>query len=206
MVVCGMLDGADDGWRLSVRRVQGRVKSDRVQPETYQRLTTNQQEQDPMSTTASTRTFLRPTTIGASLGALILALAACSSSPSPSAAGGESQPAASGAAPSEAAPSEAGTARCELTPNASPNATVTISGSNFGDEITVTAGQAVAFTNEDAVGHTVTEGTGGAAAADACVDSPIGAGGTVVVTFNEPGDYQITCKIHATMQTVIHVQ
>ena len=170
-----------------------------------------------MSTTVSTRTFLRPTTIGASLGALILALAACnSSSPSPSLSAGASepaasqpaasQPAASEAAPSEAAPSEAGTARCELTPNASPSTTVTISGSNFGDEVTITAGQAVAFTNDDPVGHTVTEGTGGTAAADACVDSPIGAGGTVVVTFNEAGDYQITCKIHATMQTVIHVQ
>ncbi len=164
-----------------------------------------------MSTTVSTRTFLRPTTIGAGLGALILSVAACSSSTSPSAAGGASQPAASQPAASqpaasEVAPSEAGTARCELTPNPSPSATVTISGSNFGDEITITAGKVVAFTNEDSVGHTVTEGTGGAAAADACVDSPIGAGGTVVVTFNEAGDYQITCKIHATMQTVIHAQ
>jgi plastocyanin len=165
-----------------------------------------------MSTTVSTRTFLRPTTVGASLGALILVLAACnSSSPSPSAAGAASepaasQPAASEPAASEPAASEAGTARCELTPDASPSATDTISGNNFGDEITITAGQAVAFTNNDAVGHTVTEGTGGTAAADACVDSPIGAGGTVVVTFNEAGDYQITCKIHATMQTVIHVQ
>jgi plastocyanin len=164
-----------------------------------------------MSTNVSTRTFLRPTTIGASLGALVLALAACNSSSSPSPEGAESQPAASlpaasQPAASEAAPSEAGTARCEVTPDASPSATDTISGNSFGDEITITAGQAVAFTNNDAVGHTVTEGTGGTAAIDACVDSPIGAGGTVVVTFNEAGDYQITCKIHASMQTVIHVQ
>jgi plastocyanin len=149
------------------------------------------------------------------LGALVLLLAACNSSGSaseepvsqaPSSAAPASQPPASQPAASEAAPSEAGTARCELTPDASPSATVTISGTNFGDEVTITAGQAVAFTNEDPLPHTVTEGTAGQAAADACVDAPVGVGGTVVVTFNEAGEYDITCKIHATMQTVIHVQ
>jgi plastocyanin len=33
------------------------------------------------------------------------------------------------------------------------------------------------------------------------------AGGTsLVVTFTEPGDYQITCTIHGSMQTAIHVE
>jgi plastocyanin len=161
-----------------------------------------------MRNTVSTRPVLRPTVLGASLAGLVLALAACSSvSPSPSAAGAQSQAAApSQAAASQGAAASQAAARCEVTPDASPSATDTISGSNFGDPITIQAGQAVAFTNNDSFGHTITEGTGGTAAADACVDAPIGAGGTVVVTFTVAGDYQITCKIHSTMQTVIHVQ
>lgn len=159
---------------------------------------------------------VQPRAVVAALAALVLLLAACNSSGSPSeepvsqapsSAAPASQPPASEPAASEAAPSEAAVSgRCGLTPDASPSATVTITGTNFGDEVTVTAGQAVAFTNADPFGHTVTEGTGGAAVIDACVDSPVGPGGTVVVTFNEAGDYQITCKVHATMQTVIHVQ
>lgn len=147
----------------------------------------------------------RPTMIGASLSAFVLVLAACSSaSPSESAAAESSQ----GAEPSQVATSsEAGAAaRCELTADASPSATITIAGSSFGDAVTISAGQAVAFTNSDSVGHTLTEGTGGQAASDACVDEPIEAGETEVVTFKEPGDYDITCKIHSTMQTVVHVQ
>jgi len=144
----------------------------------------------------SPRPTIRLTTLGASLAGLVLVLAACSSSsPSPSAAGA-----------SQAAGGSQGTARCEVTPDASPAATDTISGSNFGAEITVQAGQAVAFKNNDGFGHTVTEGTNGTAAANACVDQSIGAGGTVVVTFNVAGDYDVTCKIHSTMHNVIHVQ
>ena len=158
---------------------------------------------------------VQPRAVLAAMAALVLLLAACNSSGSPSEEPGSQAP--SSAAPaseppvseppaSQAAPSEAASGRCALTPDASPSATITISGKNFGDEITVAAGQAVAFTNADALGHTVTEGTAGQAAADGCVDSPVAPGGTVIVTFNEAGDFQITCKIHATMQTVVHVQ
>jgi plastocyanin len=107
--------------------------------------------------------------------------------------------------PTSATASEAASARCSVTPDVDPAATVTISGTSFGDEVTVSAGDAVAFSNEDSFGHTVTEGTNGTAASDACVDESVAAGATVVVTFDEPGDYQITCKIHSSMQTVIHV-
>jgi plastocyanin len=99
-----------------------------------------------------------------------------------------------------------GAARCEVTPDATAAATNSIASFAFGDDVTVNAGQAVAFANGDGVGHTVTEGTGGTAAANACVDQPVAAGATVTVTFNEAGDFQITCKIHHTMQTVVHVQ
>jgi plastocyanin len=109
-----------------------------------------------------------------------------------------------GATPTPAASSDAG--RCSLQADADPSATVQISGSVFGDEVTIAAGEAVEFTNEDSLGHTVTEGTGGVADADACVDESIAGGASLVVRFTEPGDYQITCKVHPAMQTVVHVE
>ena len=144
-----------------------------------------------MSTTAAIRPSLRPGVLGAGLAALVLTLAACSaSSPGESAAAGESQ----------------GAAACEVTDGATAAATVTIASSSFGDEVTISAGEAVTFTNDDGVGHTVTEGTGGQAASDACVNESIAGGASVTVTFNEPGDYDITCRIHSSMQTVVHVE
>jgi plastocyanin len=122
-----------------------------------------------------------------------LLLAACGgASPTPAASVGASEPASA--------------AGCAVQADADPAATMTISGSSFGDEITIAAGEAVEFTNEDSVGHTVTQGTGGVADDDACVDESIAGGASVVVRFDEPGDYQITCKIHASMQTAIHVE
>jgi plastocyanin len=160
-----------------------------------------------MSNTEATRSILRPSALGAGLAALMLALAACSSaSPAESVGGGASEGPVMSHAASEAPGESAGTARCEVTADATAAATVTISGSSFGDEVTISAGEAVTFTNNDSLGHTVTEGTGGQEADDACVDEPIAAGASVTVTFNEPGDYDITCEIHASMQTVIHVQ
>ena len=150
-----------------------------------------------MSNSGSTRNSLRPTILGASLGALVLALAACSSSsPAASVGGGASQ----GGTASQ------GAARCEVTAGATAAATNTITSSNFGDAVTISAGEAVTFTNNDSFGHTVTEGTGGQAASGACVDEPIAAGASVTVTFNTAGDYDITCTIHSSMQTVVHVQ
>lgn len=144
---------------------------------------------------------------------LTLALAACSSAASPtpgsnvaasmSTAGVASATPTASAVPSA---SQAASARCVATPDASPNATIKIASFAFGAAVTIPVGQVVAFTNQDAVAHTVTEGTGGQAADNACVDELAGAGSSVIVTFNQPGDYQITCKIHHTMQTVVHVQ
>ena len=131
------------------------------------------------------------------LATLAVALAACSSaSPSQSAAVSES------AAPS----ASVAAARCAFTPDGSASVTIQIASVAFGDDVTVSAGQAVDFTNQDGAGHTITEGTGGEAAADACVDESIAGGATVIVIFNEPGDFQITCKIHASMQTAVHVE
>ena len=150
-----------------------------------------------MSNTASTRKSHRPTLLGASLGGLVLALAACtSSSPAESVGGGASQ---GGTASQNAA-------RCEVTAGATAAATNTITSSNFGEAVTISAGEAVTFTNNDSLPHTVTEGTSGQATDGACVDEPIAAGASVTVTFNEPGDYDITCTIHSSMQTVVHVE
>lgn len=144
-----------------------------------------------MSTTASTRTFFRPGVLGAGLAALVLTLAACSSaSPEASEGGAESQ----------------GAAACEVSAGATAAATNTIASSAFGDEVTISAGESVTFTNDDGAPHTITEGTGGQTASNACVDESIAGGASVTVTFNDPGDYDITCTIHSSMQTVVHVQ
>jgi plastocyanin len=141
----------------------------------------------------TTRTFLHPGVLGASLAALVLALAACSSSsPAESTAGGVE--------------SEGAAAACEVSAGATAAATNTIASSTFGDEVTISAGESVTFTNDDGVGHTITQGSGGQAASDACVNQSIAGGASVTVTFNDPGDYDITCTIHTSMQTVVHVQ
>ena len=68
--------------------------------------------------------------------------------------------------------------------------------------LTIPAGTTVTFT--DTAGHTVTEGTDGVA-----VDKPIvdeDGGSDVPVTFDEPGTYNITCKIHPSMNMTITVE
>ena len=68
--------------------------------------------------------------------------------------------------------------------------------------LTVPAGTTVTFT--DTAGHTVTEGTDGVAVEDPIVDEEGGA--DVPVTFDEPGTYNITCKIHPSMNMTITVE
>lgn len=79
----------------------------------------------------------------------------------------------------------------------------------MGGDPTIKAGQAVEFVTTGP-SPTVTEGTDGKPAANACIDRTIGshaASMSVVVTFYQPGDYSITCrKIPEDMHTVIHVQ
>ena len=68
--------------------------------------------------------------------------------------------------------------------------------------LTVPAGTTVTFT--DTSGHTVTEGTDGVAVEDPIVDED--GGSDVPVTFDEPGTYNITCKIHPSMNMTITVE
>ena len=101
--------------------------------------------------------------------------------------------------------SQAGTARCQLTPAVSPKAAIQLKHLAYGPEVTIDAGQAVAFTNLDNQTHTLTEGTFGTAVTGACVNSLIASGRQLVVTFKQPGHYAITCRRHPSMHTVVHV-
>lgn len=147
---------------------------------------------------------------------LSLGLAACSSAVSPtpgaSTAASMSMGSAVSNAPTAAAPSasQVGPARCAVTPDASPSATIGVTIDSlgffaFGDPVTIKAGQAVVFSNGKAT-HTITEGTYGEAAADACVNVPLAPNSSVIVTFYQPGDYEITCRPHKVMQTSVLVQ
>jgi plastocyanin len=84
---------------------------------------------------------------------------------------------------------------------------VRLESSNFDpSELTIPAGTTVLFLNADSYGHTVTEGTNGQAVDDPIVDREIAENRTVRVTFDEPGTYQITCRIHPSMQLTITVE
>ncbi len=81
--------------------------------------------------------------------------------------------------------------------------TVTLSGNAFSPSaLTIAAGTTVTFT--DTANHTVTEGTDGLAAEDPIVDETGGA--DIEVTFDEPGTYNITCKVHPAMNMTITVE
>jgi len=133
----------------------------------------------------------------------VLALAACS----PSASG--SSPTESAAASLAVPPAESAAASTTASPSEAAvggDTTVTISGNSFGGDFTISAGSTVTFVNNDSVGHTVTNGENGVAAADALFDEPLADGGTFEFTFDTPGVYQVTCKIHSTMNLTITVQ
>ena len=85
-------------------------------------------------------------------------------------------------------------------------ASVTIVDFGFGDDLTVEAGTTITFVNEDSAAHTVTEGEGGEAAADARFDEEVTGGGEIELTFDEPGEYPITCRFHPEMQMTITVE
>jgi plastocyanin len=140
------------------------------------------------SDTAHPRFSRHPAVVATSLAALVVLLASCSS-----------------ASPGVSAAGSVAAAACAVTPTATSSATIEINSSNFGAAVTIAAGQAVTFTNKDSIAHTVTQGTNGTAVSGACVNEPIAPGASVIVTFNDAGDYDITCTIHHSMQTQVHV-
>ena len=85
--------------------------------------------------------------------------------------------------------------------------TVIIAGRSFGGDITISAGSSVTFVNEDGLGHTVTNGSDGVAAAPALFDFSLSAGASSEpIVFDTPGAYAVTCQIHPTMNMTINVE
>jgi len=99
-----------------------------------------------------------------------------------------------------------GVAGCAVTPGAPVSGRVEMVGRAFTAPVTVHAGQAVAFVNRDTTTHSIVEGTNGHAGNETCVRKRARASESIVLTFLLPGDYPITCTIHGSMQTVVHVR
>jgi plastocyanin len=161
----------------------------------------------PMSTVPAAP---RRSTLALPIIALALLLAACSGTTASSSA---ATPSSTTAASSEAA-SES-TAASDAP--ADGDVTVTVTGFAFtaddadtsGDvpTLTIPAGTSVTFVNEDSAPHTATNGTDGDAAADAAFDIDLGAAGTSgTYTFDEAGEFPVTCTIHPQMNMVIVVE
>lgn len=141
-----------------------------------------------------------------SLAALALVLAACAGGGTPSEAASEQPPA-------SVAPSEVAEPSVAPEPSAAPSEvaedefTVTLSGFAFSiGQLTVPAGTEVRFENADTAAHTVTEGTDGRAAADPVINAQVGPGAATTFTFDEPGEYQITCLFHPSMNMTVVVE
>lgn len=111
-----------------------------------------------------------------------------------------------GAATSAPADDDGGAATETAAPTddaAADGDTVSLAGGAFSPtSLTVAAGTTVTFT--DTGGHTVTEGSNGTAVDDPIVDETGGA--DIEVTFDEPGTYSITCKIHPNMNMTVRVE
>jgi len=113
------------------------------------------------------------------IAALSLALVACTSSPSSSA----------------------------QSSTGSGGNTVTLSGLAFSPtSLTVTVGTKVTFQNKDTVDHTVTNGKDGKPDANAAFDKSLPAGQSVDITFDKAGTFNVTCKIHSSMNMTVTVQ
>jgi len=115
----------------------------------------------------------------------VLAVAAC---------GGSASPAASGGASTSAGPS-GGAAACDAAPEGTtPAATVIIRDFQYDPAtVTIKAGEAVAWVNEDTASHTVTTTDG------SCDSGTIRKGATATLVFAQAGTYTYHCSIHASM-------
>jgi plastocyanin len=151
------------------------------------------------------------------LAAIVLSLAACgggnSGTPTAGATSGTvpepsaSQTTSASPALATAPASQAANARCAVTPGATPVATVKWNVKVEGGSPTIKAGEAVAFATQEAGRPTVTEGTKGTPVAQPCVDKVLDPNSSIVVTFYQPGVYNLFCRnLPETMYTVVNVQ
>jgi plastocyanin len=147
--------------------------------------------------------LIRPSTSLAVLAGLAVVVAACT--------GTSASPAASTPTAGETRATPSPPAGDSPDPSASePSAgqvTVSMDGSEFiPAELTIAAGTELIFVNVSQFGHTVTEGSGGRAVEDPFVDVEVAEGEREGVTFEAPGTYEITCRIHPTMELTITVE
>jgi plastocyanin len=136
------------------------------------------------------------------LASLLLLLAACASAATDAPSDEPSQAASAAASASE---STAAGASEDASDDGAQE--VSINGTSFGaDEITVAVGDTVTYTNHSSLPHTVTEGTDGNATEGARFNEDLPAGESVEITFDEAGDYDVTCLFHSNMNMVVHVE
>jgi len=103
---------------------------------------------------------------------------------------------------------------CTSSPSSSTQAssgsggnTVTLSGLAFSPtSLTVKVGTTVTFKNNDSVDHTVTNGKNGTPDANAAFDKSLPSGQSVDITFDKAGTFNVTCKIHSSMNMTVTVQ
>jgi plastocyanin len=85
--------------------------------------------------------------------------------------------------------------------------TVTIVGTSFGDDFTIPVGGTVVFVNDAGTNHTVTNGVDGEPNEDPLFDFELADGETSdPITFDDPGTYDVTCRIHHSMHLTITVE
>ena len=158
---------------------------------------------------------------GAVVGVLVMTLAYAvwsgqyeAAQPSPSAvASGSGAPVPSSSGEPSASGSPAESAVASASAQTEPSAAVSgaptmveIANLDFGPDLTIAAGTTVMWMNNDTVPHTATQGSDGVKAPDALFDLQLAVGASDSYTFADPGSYQVTCTLHATMNMTITVE
>ncbi len=91
--------------------------------------------------------------------------------------------------------------REEVSAPAGPSAVAIANFSFEPEEITVSVGDTVTWTNADDATHTVTSVEG-----DTLASEDLGKGDPYEKTFDEPGTFEYDCKFHANMQGTVVVE
>ena len=138
--------------------------------------------------------------LGAGIASLVLAASACAN------AGSSSAPAATATTAESMAASESAAESAAESMGEGPSITITSTSSFGATEVTVPAGATLTVINNSSAPHTFTEGENGGEADNARVAEDIAVGASVPVTFPEPGDYNVTCLFHPSMNMVVHVE
>ena len=133
------------------------------------------------------------------VGCFALLLAACTGGDDEEMAGGPFESPSGGPGATEAVPA--------LSAAAETDEEVVVRDATFDPSvITISTGSTVSWVNEDEMGHTVTHGEGGAPKGEALFDEALSADQAVSYTFEEAGEFPVTCKVHKDMQMTVVVE